>query len=179
MQARRAAGVAVFAAAVFGAGAAPAGETYALGKTATAAQIAQWNIDVGIDGAGLPPGQGSVQEGGEIYAARCAACHGDHGQGGPMDRLAGGIGTLGTKTPVRTVGSYWPYATTLFDYVRRAMPFDAPQSLSSAQVYAVCAYVLYLNRILPADAVLDAKSLARIKMPNRDGFVSAYHPASP
>ncbi len=159
-------------------GPAAAGDGYGLGRTPTSAEIAQWNIDVSPDGTGLPPGQGSVREGGAIYASRCAACHGDHGQGGPMDKLAGGMGTLRTKKPIKTVGSFWPYATTLYDFVRRAMPFDAPQSLSPSETYAVCAYVLYLNGLLPDDATLDASSLPKVKMPNRDAFVSAY-PAAP
>jgi mono/diheme cytochrome c family protein len=179
MRVRRAALATVVAAALFAPGAAPAGEDYGLGKPATRAEIAQWDIDVAPNGAGLPPGQGSVRAGEAIYAARCASCHGDRGQGGPMNRLVGGIGTIGTKKPVKTVGSFWPYATTLFDFVRRAMPFDAPQSLSPSDAYAVCAYVLFLNGLLPADAVLDAKSLPQVKMPNRDGFVSAYNPAQP
>lgn len=168
-------GIAVLLAAwLLACGAASAGENYGLGKPATPAEISQWDIDVAPDGAGLPPGQGSVKAGEAIFADRCAACHGDRGQGRPMDRLAGGIGTVATSKPVKTVGSYWPYATTLFDFVRRAMPFNAPQSLSAAQVYAVCAYVLYLNGLVPADAVLDAKSLPQVKMPNRSAFVSAY-----
>jgi len=161
------------------AGAALAGDDYGLGRPATQAEIAQWDIDVAPDGAGLPPGQGSVRGGEAIFAARCASCHGERGQGGPMDRLAGGAGTIGTKKPVKTVGSFWPYATTLFDFVRRAMPYDAPQSLSPADTYAVCAYVLFLNGLLPADAELDAKSLPQVRMPNRDAFVSAYKPGLP
>jgi S-disulfanyl-L-cysteine oxidoreductase SoxD len=164
---------------LFAAGAAWAGEDYGLGRPATQAEIGEWDIDVAPSGAGLPPGQGSVREGGAVFAARCASCHGDRGQGGPMDRLVGGAGTIGTKKPVKTVGSFWPYATTLFDFVRRAMPFDAPQSLSPADTYAVCAYVLFLNGLLPADATLDAKSLQAVRMPNRDAFVSAYKPGSP
>jgi cytochrome c len=171
----------VFAASAFACGAATAGEgtageDYGLGRAATPAEIAQWDIDVAPDGAGLPPGQGSVETGKAIFAERCAACHGDHGQGGPMDRLAGGGGTIGTIKPV---GSFWPYATTLFDFVRRAMPFDAPQSLSPDQVYAVCAFVLFLNGLASADAVMDAKSLPQVNMPNRNGFLSAYLPAQP
>jgi S-disulfanyl-L-cysteine oxidoreductase SoxD len=167
---RRAAIAAAFALA---AGVALAGE-YGLGRAATPGEIAAWNIDVSPDGAGLPSGAGSVSEGKAIFAARCATCHGDHGQGGPMDRLAGGIGTISSKKPVKTVGSFWPYATTLFDFVRRAMPFDAPQSLTPDETYAVCAYVLFLNGLLPGEATLDAQSLPRIVMPNRSAVVSAY-----
>ena len=174
MAARRAAWAAVLAATLVTAGAASADESYGLGQPATQAEIAQWNIDVAPDGEGLPPGTGSVRQGEAVFANRCASCHGDRGQGHPMDRLVGGAGTIATKKPVKTVGSFWPYATTLFDFVRRAMPFDAPQSLSPSETYAVCAYVLFLNGILPADAILDAKSLPLVRMPNRNAFVSAY-----
>jgi cytochrome c len=146
---------------------------YHLGRTPTQAEIDGWNIDVRPDGQGLPPGRGSVTQGREIFASTCAACHGDKGQGGLADRLVGGIGTLAQPKPVRTVGSFWPYATTLFDFVRRAMPFNAPGSLSADQVYAVSAYVLSLNGIVPDDTVLDATSLPKIVMPNRNGFISS------
>ena len=124
------------------------------------------------DGAGLPPGSGSVGDGQVVYASKCAGCHGRSGEGGYADALVGGKGTLATAKPVRTVGSYWPYATTLFDYVRRAMPYNAPQSLTAEQTYAVVAYVLFLNQILAAGAVLDAKSLPAVQMPNRHGFTA-------
>jgi cytochrome c len=152
------------------AGAAP--PPYGLGRAATPQEIAGWDIDVRADGAGLPPGRGAVSDGQAVFAQRCAACHGQGGEGGLADALVGGAGTLATAKPVRTVGSYWPYATTLFDYVRRAMPFNAPQSLSASDTYAVVAYVLFLNHIVPARAVLDAKSLPRVRMPNRAGFTS-------
>jgi cytochrome c len=155
-----------------------AGESYGIGRVATPQEIAGWNIDIGPDGAGLPPGQGGVTEGHAIFDEKCAACHGAHGEGKPMDRLAGGFGTVFDVKSERTVGSFWPYATTLFDFVRRAMPFDAPQSLDADQVYAVCAYVLYLNKLVPQDAVLDAKTLPKIEMPNRSHFVSAFTPRS-
>jgi cytochrome c len=144
---------------------------YHLGRTPTAAEVDAWNIDVRADGQGLPPGRGSVAQGRTIFAETCAACHGDKGQGGQADRLVGGLGTLTQPNPVRTVGSYWPYATTLFDFVRRAMPFNAPESLDADQVYAVSAYVLSLNGIVPDDTVLDAASLAKVVMPNRNGFI--------
>jgi mono/diheme cytochrome c family protein len=145
---------------------------YPFGRAPTAAEIAAENIDVRADGQGLPPGQGSVAQGREVFAQTCALCHGDKGQGLLSDRLVGGFGTLQDRNPVRTVGSYWPYATTLFDYVRRAMPFNAPESLTDDQVYAVSAYVLSMNGILPDDAVLNAANLPKIAMPNRNGFVS-------
>ena len=143
------------------------------GQPATAAEIAGWDIDVAADGTGLPPGSGTVQQGEELYARLGATCHGamgEGGEGGPP--LVGGIGSLNTEAPVKTVGSYWPYAPTLFDYIRRAMPADNPQSLSPDEVYALCAYLLYLNGIVPEDAVMDAQSLPRVVMPNHAGFVS-------
>jgi S-disulfanyl-L-cysteine oxidoreductase SoxD len=149
---------------------------YGIGRAATPAEIAGWNIDIGRDGSGLPPGGGTVAHGREVFAQQCAACHGENGEGGVGDKLAGGQGTIATAKPVRTVGSYWPYAPTLFDYIRRAMPQNAPQSLSNEDVYAVSAYVLNLNGLLPADATLDAKTLAAIKMPNRDKFVGDPRP---
>jgi cytochrome c len=144
---------------------------YGLGKKISEQDLAAWDIDVRPDGAGLPPGKGSAAQGGEIFLAKCSACHGENGEGTPMDRLVGGQGTLATDKPVKTVGSYWPYATTLFDYVRRTMPFTSPQSLSNDEVYALTAYLLSLNGIVPSDAVMDAKTLPRVEMPNRKSFV--------
>jgi cytochrome c len=149
---------------------------YGIGRPATPAEIAGWNIDIDREGHNLPSGSGSVSHGHEVFDQQCAACHGAKGEGGVGDRLVGGQGTLATKTPVRTVGSYWPYASTLFDYIRRAMPQNAPQSLSNEDVYAVSAYILYLNGLVPADAVLDAKTLSAIKMPNRNMFVGDPRP---
>lgn len=149
---------------------------YGIGRAATPAEIAGWNIDVDGNGNNLPPGSGSVSRGHEIFDQQCAACHGATGEGGVGDRLAGGQGTLATPTPIRTVGSYWPYAPTLFDYIRRAMPQNAPESLSNEDVYAVSAYILNLNGLLPADATLDAKTLNAIKMPNRNMFTGDSRP---
>jgi S-disulfanyl-L-cysteine oxidoreductase SoxD len=149
---------------------------YGIGHPATAAEIAGWNIDIGRDGSNLPKGSGSVGHGREVFAQQCASCHGDQGEGGLGDRLVGGQGTIGTPKPIRTVGSYWPYAPTLFDYIRRAMPQNAPQSLSDEDVYAVSAYILNLNGLVAADAALDAKSLAAVNMPNRDRFVDDARP---
>jgi cytochrome c len=149
---------------------------YGIGHAATAAEISGWNIDVSPDGRNLPAGSGTVAHGHEVYDAQCAACHGPKGEGGIGDQLAGGKGTLATPTPVKTVGSYWPFATTLFDYIRRAMPLAAPQSLSAEDVYAVSGYVLYLNGLVPADATVDARTLTTLKMPNRDGFVGDPRP---
>ena len=161
-------------AAALAAGAVCAAEPYGIGHTATPQEIAGWDIDVSPNGAGLPPGRGDARQGEAIFAEKCASCHGARGEGKPMDRLVGGLGTLRDKKPEKTVGSYWPYATTLFDYVRRAMPLNAPQSLTPDEVYAVSAYVLFLNGIVPLDTTLDADNLAKINMPNRNGFVSAY-----
>jgi mono/diheme cytochrome c family protein len=142
-----------------------------LGRAASAEEIKAWNISIPPSGAGLPAGSGSVKQGAAVYAAKCQACHGANGAGKPADALVGGQGTLASSNPVRTVGSYWPYATTLFDYVRRAMPTTAPMSLTNDEVYAVSAYVLNLNGIVGADAVMTAQSLPQVKMPNRGGFV--------
>ena len=141
------------------------------GRPATANEVAAWDISIPPDGSGLPPGSGTAKQGAAVYAAKCVACHGERGIGKPADALVGGIGTLASAAPLKTVGSYWPYATTLFDYVRRAMPYDKPMSLSSDEVYAVSAYILSLNGIIPEDASVDAVTLPNVKMPNRHGFV--------
>lgn len=155
---------------------AAAKEGFGLGRTATAEEIAALDIDVGPDGAGLPPGGASVRAGLEVYAAKCAACHGADGTGGPNDRLAGRIPgdafPFATDPTARsTVGSYWPYATTLYDYVRKAMPFDAPGSLTDDEVYGVVAAVLYFNELVAEDAVVDSATVTDLRMPSRDRFV--------
>src|SRR5580765_6255176 len=132
---------------------------FGLGTSATPEEIAGWDIDVKADGSGLPKGRGSVADGQSIYDAKCASCHGTFGESNSYLQIAGGVGTLSSDAPIRTTGSKLKYATTLFDYIRRAMPFNAPQSLTSDEVYALTAYVLNLNEILPADAVLDRRSL--------------------
>jgi len=153
--------IAAFAAAVLAcATSAQAQSPYGIGRAATPAEIAGWNIDIDRYGNNLPPGSGSVSHGREVFDRQCAACHGAKGEGGVGDRLVGGQGTLATPNPVKTVGSYWPYAPTLFDYIRRAMPQNAPQSLSNDDVYAVSAYILNLNGLLPAEATLDARALS-------------------
>src|SRR5260370_2667380 len=147
-------------------------ETPDLGRPATPEEIAVWDISIGPDGAGLPPGNGSPQQGEAVYVAKCLPCHGEKGAGKPNDQLVGGVGTLTLdQTPVKSRGSFWTYPTTLFDYVRRAMPFNAPRSLSDDEVYAVCAYILQLNGIIAENAVMNARTLAKVQMPNRDGFV--------
>lgn len=145
-----------------------------LGVPATPQQVAEWDITIAPDGIGLPPGSGDARRGQEIYAVQCIACHSFEGSGQLNAALVGGHGTLNSDKPVRTVGSYWPYATTVFDYIRRAMPFTQPLSLSDDDVYAVTAYLLYLNDIIEEDEVLDASTLPNVEMPNRDGFIVAY-----
>lgn len=145
-----------------------------LGIVATPEQVAGWDISIGPDGAGLPPGSGTARQGERVYAEKCLACHGEGGQGSLNDRLAGGHGTLQDASPIKTVGSYWPYATTIFDYVRRAMPLTQPLSLTDDEAYAVTAYLLRINGIIDDDDVIDAESLPRIEMPNRDNFIVAY-----
>ena len=142
-----------------------------LGRPATPEEIKLWDIDVAPDGKDLPVGSGTVAQGKQVFADNCAACHGDNGQGGIKDRLAGGQGTLASSAPVKTVGSFWPYATTLYDYIHRAMPYPTPGSLSTDDTYAVTAYILSLNGIVPPDGKVDKDSLPKIKMPNRDGFI--------
>jgi S-disulfanyl-L-cysteine oxidoreductase SoxD len=153
-------------------------ETPNLGRVATPAEVAGWDVSIPPDGTGLPPGRGTSAQGASVFEQKCQNCHGEKGAGQPNDRLVGGRGTLASKTPVRTIGSYWPYATTVFDYVRRAMPYTQSHSLSDDEVYAVTAYLLYLNGIIAEADVMDAQSLPKVKMPNRDNFILAY-PARP
>jgi len=150
-----------------------------VGQPATPDEIRLWNIDVAPSGEGLPSGRGTVAQGASVYAARCMKCHGASGTEGPMDRLVGGQKTLASSNPIKTVGSYWPYATTLYDYIHRAMPLDAPQSLTPDEVYSVTAWLLHQNGIIAKDAVLDAVTLPSIQMPNRHGFVPDPRPDVP
>ena len=142
-----------------------------LGRAATAQEVAAGDISIPPSGAGLPAGSGTAKQGEAVYVAQCLACHGPKGAGKPADRLVGGVGSLATETPVRTVGSYWPYATTLFDYTRRSMPATKPLSLTNNEVYAVTAYLLHLNGIIAENVEMNAQTLPQVKMPNRDGFV--------
>ena len=152
---------------------------YGLGRAASEEEVRVWNIDVAPTGEGLPQGRGTVQQGATIFAAKCAVCHGPTGKEGPKDRLVGGQGTLTTPKPIRTVGSYWPYATTLYDYINRAMPFTAPQSLAPDEVYSVVAWLLFQNGILAEDTVIDARTLPLVPMPNRNGFIPDPRPDVP
>lgn len=146
------------------------------GRPATAQEIRAWDIDVRPDGTGLPAGRGTVAQGAAIYATKCAACHGEGGRNGPFDALVGREPRKGfpfgrDPSLKRTIGSYWPYATTLFDYTRRAMPWTSPGSLEDDEVYALVAYLLFLNDVVPEDAVMDPDTLPRVVMPARDRFV--------
>jgi cytochrome c len=145
-----------------------------LGRDATTEQVVAWSLSVLPSGDGLPAGSGTALGGQAIYAEKCLACHGENGQDGPNDRLAGGHGTMTSDNPVKTVGSYWPFATTVFDYIRRAMPFTAPQSLTDDESYALTAYLLYINGIVGIDDVIDATTLPAIEMPNRANFYRAW-----
>ncbi|WP_447969873.1 c-type cytochrome [Nitrospira sp. M1] len=145
--------------------------TYNIGRPASQAEIQAWNIDIAPNGDGLPLGQGTAAEGVIVYENMCAPCHGPTGVEGPMPILIGGHGTLKTDQPLKTVGSYWPFATTLYDYIYRAMPLNAPQSLSSQQVYAVVAWILFRNGIIEESTIMNAHTLPAVIMPNRTGFV--------
>jgi cytochrome c len=146
-------------------------ETFGLGRDALPKEIAAWNLDVRPDGAGLPPGSGDVFTGEEIFAAKCASCHGDFAEGvGNWPKLAGGWDTLDRKDPVKTVGSYWPYLSTTWDYVNRSMPFGDAQSLEPDEVYAIVAYILYSNDLVDDEFELSDASFADFEMPNADGF---------
>jgi mono/diheme cytochrome c family protein len=153
--------------------------TYGVGRAPTAEELKKIDIDVLPDGEGLPRGTGTAAAGKQIYTAKCLTCHGPTGQEGPQEILAGGRGSLATSKPVKTVGSYWPYATTLFDYIRRAMPFDHPGTLATDDIYAVSAYVLFLNGIVHEHDVLNEATLPKIEMPNRSGFVADPRPDLP
>ncbi|MBL4691635.1 MAG: cytochrome c [Rhodospirillales bacterium] len=153
--------------------AAPSSSPLGIGEVATPKEISRWDIDIRPDGQGLPPGQGNVLQGEALYAKSCAQCHGDFGEGlGNYPVLVGGDKNdlENGERPEKTIGSFWPYATTLFDYIRRAMPFGDSQSLTADETYALTAFLLSMNEIIPEDSELDAKSLAAVKMPNEDGF---------
>lgn len=155
-------------------------QQYKLGRPATAEEIRSLDISVAPDGSGLPKGRGTVVEGGRIYEKLCANCHGDRGQGMlQYPALAGGEGTLKSSNPVRTVGSYWPYATTVWDYIHRKMPYTRPGTLTPDETYSVTAFLLYLNGILEKGAELNETTLPRVKMPNRNGFVRDPRPDAP
>ena len=145
-----------------------------LGREISSSDAAAWDINVQPDGAGLPPGKGKAADGAKIYATKCIACHGADGAGQPNDRLVGGQGTLTQLAQIRTLGSYWPYSTTVFDYIRRAMPFQAPESLTNDEVYALTAFLLAKNGIIRERDEMNARTLPKVRMPNRDGFILMY-----
>jgi S-disulfanyl-L-cysteine oxidoreductase SoxD len=145
-----------------------------LGQSVSPEVIAQWDISVFPDGEGLPKGEGTVADGEVIYKSKCMVCHGENGLGATADQLAGAQMSLRSDYPEQTIGSYWPYATTVFDVVRRSMPMTAPGSLTDNEVYAVTAYLLYLNQLITRDAVMDASTLPEVRMPNEAGFIDVY-----
>lgn len=158
---------------------AQAGEKYGFGTTPTAEEIAAIDIDAMPDGRGLPPGSGTAVQGKAVFEENCAACHGEDMAGVKETggaALIGGRGSIGTPETKKTVESFWPYASTLFDYVKRAMPFSEPGSLTNDQVYAVSAYILAKGNIIADDMVLDATSLPKVEMPNKDGFIADARP---
>jgi cytochrome c len=145
-----------------------------LGENISSADLMLVDYTIMPDGEGLPDGSGNAAEGSRVYQQNCLSCHGTGGKDGVNDVLVGGQGTLTTDRPRKTVGSYWPYATTLFDYVRRAMPYPAPGTLTNDEIYAVTAYILFLNDIVDGEKRMDADSLPGVKMPNRDNFIWDY-----
>ena len=151
-----------------------------LGRAATADEINAWDIDIRPDGAGLPKGSGDVATGEQVFSDKCASCHGDFGEG--VDRwpvLAGGQGTLASDDPVKTIGSYWPYLSTVWDYVHRAMPFGDAQSLTDDEVYAITAYLLNVNDLVDEDFVLSDKNFNEVRLPNEANFYLDDRPKSP
>ena len=150
--------------------------TFGLGRTPTAEEIKAWDVTIPPDGKGLPPGSGTAALGKPIYTTRCASCHGEKGEDAKYGRLVGGRGTLTTDKPLLTIGSFWPYATTLWSHINRTQPFGEPGSLTPDQVYAVTAYLLYLNGIIGEHDIMDAGTLPQVRMPNRDGFVADPRP---
>lgn len=146
-------------------------ESPRLGKPITAEEAAQWDLNVFPDGKGLPEGRGNAIDGKVVYGEKCALCHGEGGRGATAEELAGGANALNSETPDKTIGLYWPYATTIFDVTRRSMPMNAPGSLSNDELYAVTAYLLFVNNIIGERDEMNAKTLPKVKMPNRNGFI--------
>jgi cytochrome c len=150
-----------------------------LGRTPKAEDLKSIDIDITPDGQGLPAGSGTATAGKDVYTRRCETCHGPTGKEGPQDILVGGKGSLATARPQKTIGSYWPYATTLWDYIRRAMPFDHPGTLTPDEIYGTTAYLLFLNGIVAEHDVVSQTTLPAVQMPNRNGFTSDPRPDVP
>ena len=162
---------AVIMAALVGASSAALAQGPGFGTPISEAETRAWDISISPDGSGLPPGSGTPEQGARVFAAKCALCHGENGKGGSSAALVGGAPlTNGIETP-KTIANFWPYATTLFDFTRRAMPWQQPRTLTDDEVYALTAYILALNKIVGENAVMNAETLPKVRMPNRDGFV--------
>jgi mono/diheme cytochrome c family protein len=146
-------------------------ETPNLGKPIDEAAIAAWDISILPDGTGLPKGSGTPAQGAVIFADKCAACHGDNGRGGPAAALVDDREIVGISAAQKTIKNFWPYSTTIFDFIRRAMPFQMPRSLTDDEVYALTAYILAENKLIGASDMMDAQTLPKVKMPNRDNFI--------
>jgi cytochrome c len=145
-----------------------------LGTPISEADIRAWDISIAPDGSGLPQGSGTPEQGAKVFAAKCAVCHGENGKGGTAAALVGGAPLTNGIETTKTIANFWPYATTLFDFTRRAMPWQQPRTRSNDEVYALTAYVLALNKIVPDNAVMNAETLPKVRMPNRDGFVARF-----
>jgi cytochrome c len=153
--------------------------TFGVGHTPKPDDLKAIDIDITPDGNGLPPGTGTAAAGKDVYTRRCETCHGPTGKEGPQDVLVGGKGSLSTAKPLKTIGSYWPYATTLWDYIRRAMPFDHPGTLTADEIYGTTAYLLFLNGVVGERDVVDQATLPKVQMPNRNGFTADPRPDIP
>jgi S-disulfanyl-L-cysteine oxidoreductase SoxD len=175
---RRMAIVLLLGAVACGAARSAAGQspTFGVGRSPTPQELQAIDIDVTPDGRGLVPGTSTAAAGKDVYSRRCETCHGPTGKEGPQDVLAGGQGSLATSRPQKTIGSYWPYATTLWDYIRRAMPFDHPGTLTAGEIYGATAYLLFLNGIIGERDVIDQTTLPKVAMPNRNGFTADPRP---
>jgi S-disulfanyl-L-cysteine oxidoreductase SoxD len=153
-------------------------QTPNLGKPISPADISGWDINVLPDGSGLPPGSGTPAEGARVYAAKCSACHGPEGRGGVSVKLVGGE-PLKTIEGEKTIANFWPYSTTLFDYIRRAMPWPKPRSLTNQEVYSLTAYILSINKLIGETDTMNAQTLPKVRMPNRDGFIVRFPDRTP
>lgn len=151
------------------------GQTPSLGKPINPADIAAWDISILPDGTGLPPGSGTPAQGASVYVQKCLMCHGVDGKGGPNNALIGNPPlTDRERDPVKTIANYWPYATTIFDFIRRTMPWQQPRSLTNEEVYSLTAYILSLNKLIGENDTMNAETLPKVRMPNRDGFIVRY-----